>query len=155
MSPHALPLINPFARILSAGLCGVFGKPLSLIAIVAGIAAFLALAAALASVVAFVFPSAGESTLFGDAGIGRSTRLYAVSVTMLVLVAFVSWTVVRYSVDVNARLLTGLLKEPEVRAGLAERGVNIPDDTLFLGALHDTTTDRVTVYENGSSLFRV
>ncbi|CEG09103.1 hypothetical protein BN961_02524 [Afipia felis] len=52
-----------------------------------------------------------------------------------------------YSGEVNARLLAGLLNEREVRVGLAERKINIPDDTLFLGALHDTTTDRVTVYE--------
>ncbi|EKS29900.1 YbcC family protein [Afipia felis] len=52
-----------------------------------------------------------------------------------------------YSGDVNARLLAGLLNDPEVRLGLVERGINIPDDTLFVGALHDTTTDRVTVYE--------
>lgn len=52
-----------------------------------------------------------------------------------------------YSGDVNARLLAGLLNDQEVRVGLAERGIRIPDDTLFLGALHDTTTDQVTVYE--------
>lgn len=52
-----------------------------------------------------------------------------------------------YSGDVNARLLAGLLNDQEVRVGLAARGINVPDDTLFLGALHDTTTDRVTVYE--------
>jgi uncharacterized protein YbcC (UPF0753/DUF2309 family) len=52
-----------------------------------------------------------------------------------------------YSGDVNARLLAGLLNDQEVRVGLAARGINVPDDTLFLGALHDTTTDQVTVYE--------
>lgn len=51
-----------------------------------------------------------------------------------------------YSGEVNARLLAALLNEPEVRAGLVERGVVIPDDTLFLAALHDTTTDDVTIY---------
>ena len=51
-----------------------------------------------------------------------------------------------YSGEVNARLLAGLLNDPEVRNGLAPRGIDIPADTLFVAALHDTTTDRVTLY---------
>ncbi|XQA67185.1 YbcC family protein [Xanthomonas sacchari] len=51
-----------------------------------------------------------------------------------------------YSGEVNARLLAALLNAPEVRARLAERGIAIPTDTLFVGALHDTTTDAVTLY---------
>ncbi len=53
-----------------------------------------------------------------------------------------------YSGEVNARLLAGLLNDPQVRAGLAQQGIEIPADTLFLGALHDTTTDRITVYSD-------
>ncbi len=52
-----------------------------------------------------------------------------------------------YSGEVNARLLASLLNDKEVRAGVAERGIDIPDDTLFIGALHDTTTDAVTLYD--------
>ena len=51
-----------------------------------------------------------------------------------------------YSGDVNARLLASLLNDPQVRSGLVSRGIEIPSDTLFLGALHDTTTDDVTIY---------
>lgn len=51
-----------------------------------------------------------------------------------------------YSGEVNARLLAALLNDPEVRAGLIEISIVIPQDTLFLAALHDTTTDRVTLY---------
>nr|WP_202795588.1 DUF2309 domain-containing protein [Rhodospirillum centenum] len=51
-----------------------------------------------------------------------------------------------YSGEVNARLLAALLNDRDVRAGLASQGIRIPDDTVFLGALHDTTTDEVTVY---------
>ena len=51
-----------------------------------------------------------------------------------------------YSGEVNARLLAALLNDPEVRAGLAPLGIEIPADTLFLGALHDTTIDRITLY---------
>ncbi len=54
-----------------------------------------------------------------------------------------------YPGEANARLLAGLLNDCEVRAGLVERGIAIPDDTLFLGSLHDTTTDRVTIYDDG------
>ncbi len=52
-----------------------------------------------------------------------------------------------YSGEVNARLLAALLNDADVRKGLAGRGVDIPADTLFVGALHDTTTDRVTLYK--------
>lgn len=51
-----------------------------------------------------------------------------------------------YSGEVNARLLASLLNDPQVRAGLAEAGLTIPDETLFLGALHDTTGDTVLIY---------
>ncbi|MBS0536388.1 MAG: DUF2309 domain-containing protein [Proteobacteria bacterium] len=55
--------------------------------------------------------------------------------------------------DVNARLLAQLLNEKAVRLGLAGRGIAIPDDALFVAALHDTTTDSVTLFEKdcGSS----
>ena len=49
--------------------------------------------------------------------------------------------------DVNARLMAGLLNDAAVRAGLAERGIAIPPDTLFVAALHHTTTDIVTLYD--------
>ena len=51
-----------------------------------------------------------------------------------------------YSGEVNARLLAALLNDLAVRGQLAERGIAITPDTLFLAALHDTTTDTVTLY---------
>ena len=51
-----------------------------------------------------------------------------------------------YSGEVNARLLASLLNDPDVRKGLPAKGISIPDDTLFLAGLHDTTTDDVLVY---------
>ncbi|MDO8423377.1 MAG: DUF2309 domain-containing protein [Parvibaculum sp.] len=51
-----------------------------------------------------------------------------------------------YSGEVNARLLASLLNNTEVRSGLVTRGIDIPADTLFLAALHDTTTDVVTMF---------
>jgi uncharacterized protein YbcC (UPF0753/DUF2309 family) len=52
-----------------------------------------------------------------------------------------------YSGEVNARLLAALLNDPDVRSGLSGRGIEVPQDTLFVGALHDTTTDTVTLYD--------
>ncbi len=50
--------------------------------------------------------------------------------------------------DVSARLLAKLLNEPDVRKGLAEKGIKIPEDTLFLAGLHDTVSDQMTLYED-------
>jgi hypothetical protein len=55
-----------------------------------------------------------------------------------------------YSGEVNARLLAALLNDPAVRAGLAPAGLEIPSDTLFVAALHDTTTDLVSLYAEDS-----
>ncbi len=51
-----------------------------------------------------------------------------------------------YSGEVNARLLAALLNNPEVRSELASQNIHVPAETLFLGALHDTTTDAITLY---------
>ncbi len=52
-----------------------------------------------------------------------------------------------HSGEVNARLLAALLNEQAVREGVASRGIAIPQDTLFVAALHDTTTDAVTLFD--------
>ena len=52
-----------------------------------------------------------------------------------------------YSGEVNARLLALLLNDPEVRAALPGRGIEVPADTLFVAGLHDTTTDAVMLYD--------
>jgi uncharacterized protein YbcC (UPF0753/DUF2309 family) len=48
--------------------------------------------------------------------------------------------------DVNARLLALLLNDGGVRDRLALKGILVPEDTLFLAGLHDTTTDAVTLF---------
>ena len=50
--------------------------------------------------------------------------------------------------EVSARLLAQLLNDPETRAGLPAHGIALPEDTLFLAGLHDTTTDTVTLHED-------
>lgn len=51
--------------------------------------------------------------------------------------------------EVSARLLATLLNDPETRAGLATHGLALPADTVFLAGLHDTTTDHITLHEDG------
>lgn len=47
----------------------------------------------------------------------------------------------------NAQLLASILNKRDVRRGLEECGMHIPFDTIFYGALHNTTTDLVTLYQ--------
>jgi uncharacterized protein YbcC (UPF0753/DUF2309 family) len=53
-----------------------------------------------------------------------------------------------YAGDVNARLLADLLNDREVRKALLDKSIVIPEDTVFLAGLHDTTTDSVTMFED-------
>lgn len=46
---------------------------------------------------------------------------------------------------INARVLSQLLNDPEVRAGMRARGVTVPDGTRFVAAVHDTTLGVVTL----------
>lgn len=46
----------------------------------------------------------------------------------------------------NARLLASILNKPAVRRGLEDVGMHIPLDTVFYGALHNTTTDAVDIH---------
>jgi hypothetical protein len=47
----------------------------------------------------------------------------------------------------NARALAQMLNDPRVREGLASRGLPIPADTVFLGALHNTCNEYVKVFD--------
>jgi len=47
----------------------------------------------------------------------------------------------------NARALAAMLNDMRVRLALAERGINIPYSTTFIGALHNTGEDSITYYE--------
>jgi uncharacterized protein YbcC (UPF0753/DUF2309 family) len=49
--------------------------------------------------------------------------------------------------DVNARVVAAILNDPEVRTGLAATGMSIPEDTIFIAANHDTTTENVTLFD--------
>ena len=47
----------------------------------------------------------------------------------------------------NARTAVAILNRPQVRAGLRDAGIDIPAETLFVAAQHDTAVDRVTLLD--------
>jgi uncharacterized protein YbcC (UPF0753/DUF2309 family) len=47
----------------------------------------------------------------------------------------------------NARLFAAMANRPEVRDGLREQGIDIPDDSWFLGGYHDTCSDDIELYD--------
>jgi uncharacterized protein len=47
----------------------------------------------------------------------------------------------------NAQILAKILNQAFVRDGLKERGIHIPQETLFLSAVHDTTTDDCVLHQ--------
>lgn len=49
--------------------------------------------------------------------------------------------------EANARVAADILNDPDIRAGLREKGIAIPDTTWFLGCLHDTTTDEIRIFD--------
>ncbi|MEL6738223.1 MAG: DUF2309 domain-containing protein, partial [Pseudomonadota bacterium] len=49
--------------------------------------------------------------------------------------------------DVSARVLASLLNDPETREGLKTRRLHLPQDTVFIAGLHDTTTDAVKLFD--------
>ena len=47
----------------------------------------------------------------------------------------------------NARAFAGILNDPRVRERLAQRGLTIPRETVFLGAWHNTCDDSITYFD--------
>ncbi|MGZ3633825.1 MAG: DUF2309 domain-containing protein [Parachlamydiaceae bacterium] len=50
----------------------------------------------------------------------------------------------------NGKILAAILNSYEVRAALRKKEIAIPDETLFLGAEHNTTTDEVVIEDLGT-----
>ena len=46
----------------------------------------------------------------------------------------------------SARVLAAVCNEAAVRTELRERGIDVPEDTVFVAGQHDTTTDEVELY---------
>lgn len=55
-----------------------------------------------------------------------------------------------HSGDVNARLAAATLNEPQVRSILADQGIQIPEDTIFIAGFHDTLSDDFQLFDINS-----
>lgn len=53
---------------------------------------------------------------------------------------------------INAQLLAAILNKTAVRHGLEDLGIHIPLDSIFYAALHNTTTDEITIYGDTNQL---
>lgn len=93
-----LPLLAPIAFVVLAALAfrGPRVRPAAALRMVE-IGAISAVAVAVLAAVILALTGPATSPLIGAGGLGVSVRLDAVSVTMLLLVTFVGWVVVRYS----------------------------------------------------------
>ncbi|QDU18338.1 DUF2309 domain-containing protein [Urbifossiella limnaea] len=47
----------------------------------------------------------------------------------------------------NGRGVATVLNDPRVRRGLAARGIHVPEETWFVGGVHNTCNDRVTLFD--------
>lgn len=50
--------------------------------------------------------------------------------------------------SVNAKVFAFMANHPEVRRRLAAKWIRIPEETVFVGALHDTASDRIEFYND-------
>ena len=57
-----------------------------------------------------------------------------------------------HSGEANARVACAVLNDPDVRTGLAIRGIRVPERTRFFPAMHDTTTDEVKLLFRATSI---
>ena len=98
MLPTYIPLLAPVPLLLAALFA--FARPGLRPALVPGaaeLAAILAMVGAAGSFALLLTSGSITTRLVGAWGIGVSARVDAVSVTMLLLVSFIGWVVVRYS----------------------------------------------------------
>ncbi len=49
--------------------------------------------------------------------------------------------------SVNARVFSSMANHSGVRTILGKKGINIPDETQFVGGLHDTASDQIAFYD--------
>lgn len=93
-----LPLLAPAA--LFAGAAACFSEPgrrPRAALLLAELSALTALASAVVCAVMLAATGAGVGSLVGLFGAGLEARVDAVSITMLVLVTFIGWIVLRYA----------------------------------------------------------
>lgn len=95
---HLFPLLAP--ALLTLGAAWSFlhpGRRPRITLKLAEASAIAAILVALLSAVLLIARGQGGSPLLGQAGVGLSIRLDAVSATMLLLVSFIGWVVLRYA----------------------------------------------------------
>ena len=51
-----------------------------------------------------------------------------------------------HSGESNARVAAAVLNDTVVRSSLVKEGIEIPENTVFLACLHDTTTDEISIF---------
>jgi NAD(P)H-quinone oxidoreductase subunit 5 len=95
---HLLPLFAPALLVGTASFIRAQrNMPLHVAVGASEVATLLALIVTSLTLAVLIGAGAGDSPLLGLAGIGLSARVDVVSVTMLLLVAFIGWVVVRYA----------------------------------------------------------
>ena len=96
---YLLPLLAPVMLVIAAvaGFLKPGRRPGQTLSVIEA-AAITAIGVAIISTIVLVRQGAGTSPLIGGSGAGLSVRLDAVSNTMLLLVSFIGWVVVRYAV---------------------------------------------------------
>ncbi|MCB1169381.1 MAG: DUF2309 domain-containing protein, partial [Leptospiraceae bacterium] len=52
--------------------------------------------------------------------------------------------------DINVRLLAQMLNENEIRQSLQQKGFSLPENTLFVPAIHETVTDSIHILDEAS-----
>ncbi|MDJ1015371.1 MAG: proton-conducting transporter membrane subunit [Paracoccaceae bacterium] len=98
MSFFLLPFAAPLLLILAAGIAFLSPgmRPFAAVR-VSELAGLGSIAVAIATMAVLLTQGAGTGVLFALAGFGLAAHVDAISVTMLLLVSFVGWVVLRYS----------------------------------------------------------
>ena len=105
----------------------------------------------------------GERLVELAAGILRGLHLPDLDTPLVVLCGHASRTVNNplkaaldcgaccgHSGEANSRVAARLLNLPAIRRALAARGMVVPKDVHFLAAVHDTTTDEITICDRAA-----
>jgi uncharacterized protein YbcC (UPF0753/DUF2309 family) len=53
--------------------------------------------------------------------------------------------------NINAQVISFMANHKKVRENLAEKGIYIPENTIFIAALHDTTRDEILFFDQDFS----
>ena len=54
--------------------------------------------------------------------------------------------------EINVKVLAQIINNSDIRKALINRGIDIPESTLFIGCLHNTTTDEIKTFDKNQKL---